>query len=217
MKNISEENYLKAIFILSGKNDQEVFTNDLALYLSNKAASVTDMLKKLAQKKFVSYKKYSGVTLTEQGKKKAIDIVRKHRLWEFFLVNQLGFTWDEIHEVAEQLEHIQSDLLIERLDAYLRFPQSDPHGDPIPNRNGKFKQTNSKALAELAERSNAIVFTVTDKPDLLRYLSKIGIALGTKVKVLEKIPFDNSLLLQLNGKNKIQVSADIAKHIKVQL
>ena len=146
------------------------------------------MLKKLAQKKFVSYKKYSGVTLTEQGKKKAIDIVRKHRLWEFFLVNQLGFTWDEIHEVAEQLEHIQSDLLIERLDAYLRFPQSDPHGDPIPNRNGKFKQTNSKALAELAERSNAIVFTVTDKPDLLRYLSKIGIALGTKVKVLEKIP-----------------------------
>ena len=128
-----------------------------------------------------------------------------------------GKGWDEIHEVAEQLEHIQSDALVERLDSFLENPKFDPHGDPIPDKKGIIINTDSQKLIDLSEKKEAIVNLVSDQPELLRHLSKIGISLGSKLKVLEKIPFDNSMLLQINGKSKVQVSADIAKNIRVQI
>ncbi len=213
----SEENYLKTIFHHTGIGNQSVTTNDIAATLGTKAASVTEMLKKLAAQKLIRYKKYNGVTLTDSGKQQALLIIRKHRLWEYFLVEKLKFSWDEIHEVAEQLEHIQSDALVERLDSFLENPKFDPHGDPIPDKKGIIKNTDSQKLIDLSEKKEAIVNLVSDQPELLRHLSKIGISLGSKLKVLEKIPFDNSMLLQINGKSKVQVSADIAKNIRVQI
>ena len=213
----SEENYLKTIFHHTGIGNQSVTTNDIAATLGTKAASVTEMLKKLAAQKLIRYKKYNGVTLTDSGKQQALLIIRKHRLWEYFLVEKLKFSWDEIHEVAEQLEHIQSDALVERLDSFLENPKFDPHGDPIPDKKGIIINTDSQNLIDLSEKKEAIVNLVSDQPELLRHLSKIGISLGSKLKVLEKIPFDNSMLLQINGKSKVQVSADIAKNIRVQI
>ncbi len=213
----SEENYLKTIFHHTGIGNQSVTTNDIAATLGTKAASVTEMLKKLAAQKLIRYKKYNGVTLTDSGKQQALLIIRKHRLWEYFLVEKLKFSWDEIHEVAEQLEHIQSDALVERLDSFLENPKFDPHGDPIPDKKGIIINTDSQKLIDLSEKKEAIVNLVSDQPELLRHLSKIGISLGSKLKVLEKIPFDNSMLLQINGKSKVQVSADIAKNIRVQI
>ncbi len=213
----SEENHLKAIFHLAGINEEAVFTNDIAASMGTKAASVTEMLKKLADRKLIRYKKYNGVSLTETGKEQALNIIRKHRLWEYFLVEKLKFKWDEIHEVAEQLEHIQSASLIEKLDSFLDHPRFDPHGDPIPDSKGRIKKTETQKLIDLNEKKEATVNLVSDQPELLRYLSKIGIALGSKLKVLEKISFDNSMLLQIDGKNKVQISADIAKNISVQL
>ena len=135
----AEENYLKAIFKLSEKNSDNVFTNDIALMLRTKAASVTDMLTKLHAKKIVDYQRYKNFTLTDTGNKLALEIIRKHRLWEFFLVNKLGFQWDQVHDIAEELEHISSKELVTKLDNYLDYPSFDPHGDPIPDKNGKLK------------------------------------------------------------------------------
>lgn len=213
----SEENYLKTIFHHAGIGNQAVTTNDIAATLGTKAASVTEMLKKLAAQRLIRYKKYNGVTLTDSGKQQALLIIRKHRLWEYFLVEKLKFSWDEIHEVAEQLEHIQSEALVERLDSFLENPKFDPHGDPIPDKKGIIKNTDSQKLIDLSEKKEAIVNLVSDQPELLRHLSKIGITLGSKLKVLEKIPFDNSMLLQINGKSIVQISADIAKNIRVQI
>jgi len=184
----TEENYLKAIFALSRLyNEQEVSTNQISDHLKNKAASVTDMLKRLADKKLIDYRPYKGVKLTDKGKKAAIKVIRKHRLWEVFLVEKLKFKWDEVHDIAEQLEHIQSDDLIQKLDNYLGNPKSDPHGDPIPDASGKFFAQKSIALSAAAKKSVLVVTGVSDHSvEFLQFLSNSGISLGYQLKIKEQ-------------------------------
>lgn len=213
----TEENYLKAIYKLSEKIDNEgVSTNDIAAVLSTKAASVTDMLKKLSEKKLINYKKYQGVNLTSKGQKVAIDIIRKHRLWELFLVDKLGFKWDEVHDIAEQLEHIDSDELIEKLDTFLEFPKYDPHGDPIPNKSGVFANKKMLELFEMPVGFSGNISGVSDhSPVFLKYLEKIGITLGVKIKVEDKNLFDNSFWISLAGAEPIFISKEVARNLLV--
>ena len=213
----AEENYLKAIFKITERDSKAASTNAVAAAMNTAAASVTDMLKRLAAKDLVHYEKSRGVTLTTEGSHEATKLIRGHRIWEVFLCERLGYSWDECHDLAEQLEHIQSRTLVDRMDTFLGKPKFDPHGDPIPDSKGRIKKTETQKLIELNEKKEATVNLVSDQPELLRYLSKIGIALGSKLKVLEKISFDNSMLLQIDGKTKVQISADIAKNISVQL
>jgi DtxR family Mn-dependent transcriptional regulator len=188
----TEENYLKAIYRLSDGGTKSVLTNELAEVLSTKAASVTDMIKKLSIKNLIQYEKYYGVKITRQGKAEALMVVRKHRLWETFLVEKLQFTWDEVHDVAEQLEHIQSPLLIEKLDEFLGYPTADPHGHPIPDKNGKLQTIRQVPLSETTKKS--IVRSVRDgSPSFLQYLSKIGVYIGATIAILERVEFDGSL------------------------
>lgn len=209
----SEENYLKAIFHLERFAEEGVSTNAIAEQLQTKASSVTDMLKKLADKKLVNYIKYQGVTLTNQGKKTAAAIIRKHRLWEVFLVEKLDFSWDEVHEIAEQLEHIESDLLIEKLDKHLDFPKFDPHGDPIPSKEGTFPERDKVLLSEMKVGETGVCVGVKDtSSSFLKYLDKNGIALGKKIKVLEHEEFDDSLHIQL-GSETLVISHIIASNL----
>lgn len=212
---VTEENYLKAIFHLAQKTNENVATNDIAKSVSATAASVTDMLKKLSEKKLVTYQKYQGVQLTKNGKQIAIKLVRKHRLWEVFLSEKLGFGWDKVHDIAEQLEHIQSDELIEKLSNFLGNPLYDPHGDPIPNESGKFSDRNSELLCNMPIGAVAKVVGVTDSSnDFLVYLSDLKISLGTKITVKKIIAFDKSMEIMVN-KNTIIVSKIIASNILV--
>lgn len=179
MNSYTEENYLKAIYHLSLTNDKSVTTNSIAAAMSTKAASVTDMLKKLAEKKLINYERYQGVSLTAEGKTIAIKIVRKHRLWEFFLVEKLQFKWDEVHELAEELEHIKSAELIERLDKFLGFPKYDPHGDPIPDVNGRFNINELKPVSTLLVNDGGIIMGVREHlPQFLQYLEKMRLIIG---------------------------------------
>ena len=213
---ISEENYLKVIYHLSQVSPKGVNTNAIAGMLDTKASSVTDMMKKLSEKELVIYKKYQGVTLTEEGFLSAKMIVRKHRLWEVFLVEKLGFAWDEVHEIAEELEHIKSDVLINKLDTYLGFPEYDPHGDPIPNEDGVIKKINKMLLSESKIDQWYVCVGVKDSSsDFLKYLDKQKIALGTKIKIKEKEAFDNTLTVEINGQ-KIIISHKIASNIFIQ-
>lgn len=201
MYSLSEENYLKAIFHLEQKYREGVSTNALSEEMETKASSVTDMVRKLSDKKLVNYKKYQGVKLSKQGRETAVEVIRKHRLWEVFLVEKLNFNWDEVHDVAEQLEHIKSDKLINELDRFLGNPTRDPHGDPIPDAEGHFSVSNKVLLAELKKGETGIVVGVKDSSAaFLRYLDKNEIALGKKIKVIEKEAFDQSMLIQLNEK-----------------
>ncbi len=210
---LAEEDYIKAIYHLCQQN-QEALTNDIAERLDTKPASVSDMLKKLADKKVVNYMKYKGVTLTEEGVKIALALVRKHRLWEVFLVEKLNFTWDEVHEVAEQLEHIHSPLLIERLDEFLGFPKFDPHGDPIPDAKGEFLVKPHIPLGEMEIGQVGRVVAVQDISTLfLQYLNKVGIYIGAKVSIADKIEYDGSLEVILDDKKTILVSKEVAKNI----
>lgn len=210
----SEENYIKAIYKISANGNQEVNTNAIADCLNTKAASVTDMLRKLSSKNLVHYVKYKGVSLTEEGERVALQIIRKHRLWEVFLVEKLRFNWDEVHEVAEELEHIQSSLLIKRLDEFLGFPRFDPHGDPIPSETGELNIKQQKLLADMEINDAGVVAGVNDsQPLFLQYLDKMGIFLGAKVKVVDKIPYDNSLEINIENKKNIMISNDVSKNI----
>jgi len=212
----TEENYLKAIFSLSKKSDGAVSTNHIADKLATKPSSVTDMIKKLAEKKLVDYKKYQGVTLTKEGRKTAVSIIRNHRLWEVFLVEKLDFKWDEVHEFAEQLEHIKSDQLIERLDAFLNFPTHDPHGDPIPDKDGNIELRISEPLSILKNSSECILVGVSDSSsEFLKFLDKYNIKLGSKIKVLQVEEFDNSMLIQIET-NKTLISHQITKNLLVK-
>ncbi len=169
----SEENYLKTIYHLTTVSDSEVSTNAIAEKMETKASSVTDMLKKLAEKDLVNYKKYQGVSLTDNGKLEAKMIVRKHRLWEVFLVEKLDFSWDEVHDVAEQLEHIKSEKLINKLDDFLGNPTEDPHGDPIPDVHGRIIKIEKQLLSELSENRSGICVGVKDtSSEFLKYLDK---------------------------------------------
>lgn len=200
MFSLSEENYLKAIFHLENSYREGVSTNALAEQMETKASSVTDMLRKLAEKDLVIYKKYQGVKLSKSGKETAVEVVRKHRLWEVFLVDKLNFNWDEVHEVAEQLEHIKSEKLIKELDRFLNFPNRDPHGDPIPDAKGNFQASNKILLADLSRGESGLCVGVKDSSaEFLQFLDKNQISLGKQIKVLEKEMFDKSMLIDLNG------------------
>lgn len=212
----SEENYLKIIYHLSLKSDSEVSTNAIAGVMESKPSSVTDMVQKLAEKDLVSYKKYQGVSLTEQGRNAAVNIIRKHRLWEVFLVEKLHFSWDEVHDIAEQLEHIKSEQLINRLDEFLDFPTEDPHGDPIPNKNGVVPKLTRQLLSDAPIQQTFMCVGVKDSSSsFLQYLDKQKIALGTTLQVIEKEEFDNSLKLIIN-QEEITVSHMVANNIFVK-
>lgn len=211
----TEENYLKAIYHLEISSEKnETSTNTIAEHLAIKPATVTAMLKKLNDKKYISYQKYGKVSLSKTGKNIALQIVRKHRLWEVFLVDKLDFTWDEIHEIAEQLEHIQSAKLIDKLDEFLKFPAFDPHGDPIPNTKGIIHEQVRKTLSEAKLGVVYKVIAVKDtSSEFLQYLMQLHITLSTKIKVISKFEFDNSLLILINNKREITISEKFSQHI----
>lgn len=212
----SEENYLKAIYHLTVVSNSEVSTNAIAEMMETKASSVSDMLKKLAEKDLVNYKKYRGVSLTERGKLAAKMIVRKHRLWEVFLVEKLDFSWDEVHDIAEQLEHIKSEKLINKLDDFLGNPTEDPHGDPIPNAEGQIVKIEKQLLSELEVSQIGICVGVKDtSSEFLKYLDKQGIALGSKIEVLSKESFDLSVRIKVDDKG-LSISNKIASNLYIK-
>lgn len=212
----SEENYLKAIFHLSASIEKGVSTNAIAQRLETKASSVTDMVKKLADKDYVVYIKYQGVTLTKEGEKIAANVIRKHRLWEVFLVDKLNFNWDEVHEVAEQLEHIHSKKLIDELDAFLGHPKRDPHGDPIPEKDGTINYLDKSILAAAAVNQTTVCVGVKDtSSEFLRYLDKLGIALGEEILVMGIEPFDNSMRIKIKNEERM-ISHQIANNIFIK-
>jgi DtxR family Mn-dependent transcriptional regulator len=212
----SEENYLKSIYYLSLISNKGITTNAIAKKLETKASSVTDMVQKLSEKELIIYKKYQGVTLTEFGKKTAANIVRKHRLWEVFLVEKLNFSWDEVHDVAEQLEHIKSPKLINRLDALLGFPTHDPHGDPIPDKDGYVNIVDKILLSTLNKDESGVCVGVNDSSsEFLRFLDKKKITLGKKINVLEKEDFDDSLSIEIDGE-KLSISKKIANNLYIK-
>lgn len=215
MPSHTEENYLKTIYKLAeAAPGQDVSTNRIAAALATRAASVTDMLRRLADKQLLDYEKYRGVRLTPEGQRLALLTVRKHRLWEVFLVQQLGFNWDEVHDVAEELEHVQSPLLMRRLDEFLNFPTLDPHGDPIPAENGAVRRPAHRLLAELGVGECGTLAAVknTSAP-FLQYLDKVGLPLGAQVRILEKIAFDNSLEVQINDGRTVVISAEVGRNL----
>lgn len=212
----SEENYLKAIYHLTVLVNEEISTNAIAEKMETKASSVTDMLKKLAEKDLVHYKKYQGVSLTEKGAHLAKMIVRKHRLWEVFLVEKLEFSWDAVHEIAEQLEHIKSEQLINKLDAFLNFPTEDPHGDPIPNAEGKITKIEKQLLSELIAGETGICVGVKDTSvEFLKYLDKQGISLGSTIAIQTMESFDASYTIVVNDKS-FMISHKIASNLFVR-
>ena len=212
---VSEENYIKRIYHLQQDTDL-VNTNALAAEMQTKAASVTDMLKKLAAKKILQYEKYRGFKLTENGKKVALAVVRKHRLWEYFLVEKLGFEWDKVHDIAEELEHISSNELIVKLQHFLGNPSFDPHGDPIPDSNGKIPKLNQLNLSALPLSKTAIVSSVSNQsPQMLEMLKHYAIAIGTPIKLLKKFEFDGSLEIKVSKQPACIISEQIAKNIFV--
>jgi DtxR family Mn-dependent transcriptional regulator len=216
MHTLTEENYLKAIFRISQNADVKITPTAIAEMLKNNPASVIDMIKKLSDKKLIDYDKREGVKLTESGLNDAIQIVRKHRLWEVFLLEKLNYNWDEIHDIAEELEHIQDDTLADRLDKFLGFPEYDPHGDPIPKANGKVPKSFSVTLANVKDGATCRVAAVKDTSStFLQYLLKLNIGIGTSIRLVEKIPFDNSLVISIGGKEKTTVSQKFGENILV--
>ena len=212
---VSEENYIKSIYHLQ-QNAESVSTNGLADHIKTKPASVTDMLKKLQTKNLVNYNPYKSFRLSKEGNKAALNIIRRHRLWEYFLVNQLQFNWDEIHEVAEQLEHVASRKLVDKLDAFLGFPRFDPHGDPIPDSNGKVNQQAQMPLFNLPLNTLAVITSVQNQSsDLLMFLSNRNLSIGTKVEVKQKLGFDNSLEVKIKNKSSFNISEQVANAIQV--
>ena len=202
MLSFTEENYLKALLQITMETESKVAagTNELAANLNVKPATATDMLKKLKEKKLVDYKKYGKITLTASGRKHAVEIVRKHRLWETFLFKKLGFTWDEVHEVAEQLEHIQSQKLIDKLDELLGFPKFDPHGDIIPNAKGEIKISFKKTLADVeAGKSCRMVAVKDNSVNFLQYVVKVGLGINNNIKVISRESYDALLSIEVNG------------------
>lgn len=212
------EDYLKAIYHLSETSDGKVSTNALASYLDIKSPTVSDMLGKLQQKKLITYKKYYGVSLTKGGEQVAINIIRKHRIWEVFLHEKLEFGWEEVHEIAEQLEHIESVELTNRLEAFLGFPKFDPHGDPIPDQNGKIKERKAVCfLKDLSIGENAIIVGVNDSSsDFLKYLKQQNLELGQELLVEDKFEFDDSLKVKLNSKVDLHLTKFVSENITVQ-
>ena len=217
MPSHTEENYLKAIYKLGeAEPGQDVSTNRIAAALTTRAASVTDMLRRLSEKGLLDYERYRGVQLTAEGRRCALLTIRKHRLWEVFLVQQLGFSWDEVHEVAEELEHVQSPLLMRRLDAFLGHPALDPHGDPIPAEDGAMQRPAHRLLADLetGERGQLVAVKNTTAT-FLQYLDKVGLQLGAQIVVLDKVAFDHSFELRINEASTALISAEVSRNLYI--
>ena len=213
----TEENYLKVIHRLSEATLEDISTNAVAEQMQTKAASVTDMLRKLADKGWVNYQKYQGVRLSPTGEKIALSIVRKHRLWELFLVEKMGFNWDEVHDIAEQLEHIESDELVNKLDEYLGFPKTDPHGDPIPNKEGILPELAYSQLSEIkANKTCKLMGVAQDSTVFLQLLTKLNLSLGAKLDIQEINEFDRSIFVSINDAAPIFISHEVAKNILVK-
>jgi DtxR family Mn-dependent transcriptional regulator len=218
MLSFAEENYLKAIYHLSEGGKNSVSTNSISEELKTKPASVSDMIRKLNNKNVITYEKYRGVNISDTGKTQALEIIRKHRLWEVFLVEKLKFHWDEIHEIAEQLEHIRSLLLISRLDEFLGYPQYDPHGDPIPDRHGVIHTKPRVALSKLNTDEFGVLISVNDTSDLfLQYLDKVKISIGSQIKVKEKFEYDRSLEILINDQIKLSISETVADNLLISM
>ncbi len=212
----SEENHIKAIFHLQ-KQDGTVTTNELANELNTKPASITDMMKKLKAKKLVNYQPYQGFRLTNDGNKVALGIIRRHRLWEYFLAEKLKFSWDEVHEVAEDLEHVSNKKLVDKLDEYLGFPRVDPHGDPIPDANGKIETTKKICLTDLPVNTPATVSSVSDQSsEILELLEHKKISIGTKLEIRKKFEFDHSMEIKIRQQAAFNISGQLAKNIFVK-
>ena len=210
----TEENYLKAIFKIAEKEKKSVSTNSLARQLGTTPASVTDMIKRLAGKDMINYEKYKGVTLSGQGNKFAINLIRKHRLWELFLVNKLRFAWHQVHDIAEELEHVISEELISRLDAFMDYPKFDPHGDPIPNPDGKFTLRNQVSLSEMYPNQYGVLLSVKDQhTDFLKFLTKINIKLGSEIRILEMYDYDRSFKIIIDAKHEATISKQISQNL----
>ena len=213
----TEENYLKAIFKIAEREKNAASTNSIAAVLNTSAASVSDMLKRLSEKELIHYKKYKGVTLTPMGSKIATNLIRKHRLWEVFLVSKLKFSWDQVHDIAEQLEHIQSDELVNRLDNFLDRPKFDPHGDPIPNAEGKFTIRNQNPLSELTAGERAVVIGVKEHDtEFLQYLNSIKIKLGTTIEIMKIVNYDRSMHVKLDQGLIITLSDQVSSNLLVK-
>jgi DtxR family transcriptional regulator, Mn-dependent transcriptional regulator len=211
----SKENYLKAIFHLQQEQGL-VTTNALAAALQTRPASVTDMLKKLKEQKLLLYERYRGFKLNNEGRKAAILVIRKHRLWEYFLVKKLQFGWDEVHEIAEELEHISSRALIDRLDAFLGYPETDPHGDPIPDSTGRIQVRRQVSLADLPLNKMVQVSGIaTQTTEMLEVLQHNHIQLGTRLEIRKKFPFDDSLEVKVRNRPPVTLSARVAKNVLV--
>jgi len=216
MLSFTEENYLKALLQLQlSESKTAVGTNELANHLNVKPATANDMLKKLKEKLFVDYEKYGKICLTGEGRKQAVEVLRKHRLWETFLYKNLEFSWDEIHEVAEQLEHIQSEKLVHKLDKFLGFPEFDPHGDIIPNARGEFKIQFKKTLADVAVGMSCKMVAVKDNSvSFLQYVVKVGLGINNSINVVAKESYDSLIEIEVNGR-KSSVSQRFAQNIFV--
>jgi DtxR family transcriptional regulator, Mn-dependent transcriptional regulator len=213
----TEENYIKAIYsIQHGNNVGEVSVNEIAERMHTKPATVTDMLKKLSEKQLIHYEKYKKIQLSSSGSKEALSILRKHRLWETFLHDKLQFSWAEVHEVAEQLEHIQSQKLIDSLDAFLGFPDFDPHGDPIPNANGEIPSSEAVSLikATLGKKHKIVGVKDTSKP-FLQQLERFDIKIGSILTITEELPFDKSVMVKNDKGLSFQLSEKIAMNLFV--
>lgn len=216
MLTYTEENYIKTIYHLSGDENRDVSTNGISEVLKTKPASVTDMLRKLSDKSFINYVKYQGVTLTKKGKKEALQIIRKHRLWEVFLVDKLKFHWDEVHDIAEQLEHIQSPVLINRLEEFLGNPAFDPHGDPIPDQKGEIVLRKKHILSDMEVGFKGVVVGMLEtSPAFLQYLDRLNICPGAKISIRDRITFDGSLEIFLQEDTKLVISFEVAKNLYV--
>jgi len=217
MYTFTEENYLKAIYKISESNHSKASTTAIAAELDIPPSSVTDMVKKLSAKELIDYEKHRGVTLTEKGEKVAVHIVRKHRLWEVFLVEKLDFKWDEIHEIAEQLEHIDSEELIKRLDKHLNYPKFDPHGDPIPDQKGILPKKALKILSQIPVNTIGIITAVNNHTDtFLKFLTKLNIRIGDEIQIIEIAEYDNSLQVLLNNKDKMFISENVGNSLLVE-
>ncbi|HVX48573.1 MAG TPA: metal-dependent transcriptional regulator [Chitinophagaceae bacterium] len=217
MLSYTEENYLKSLFHLTSSDVSKpgAGTNELASYLDVKPATVNDMLKKLREKKLINYEKYGKISLTAEGRKIAVEILRKHRLWETFLYRKLEFTWDEVHEVAEQLEHIQSAKLVEKLDKYLGYPEYDPHGDAIPNAKGEMKIQSRKTLAQVQPGTACKMVAVKDNTaPFLQYVVKVGLGISSEIKVIDRQEYDAMMEIEVDGKKSV-VSNKFAENIYV--
>lgn len=214
----TEENYLKSIYHLEVSQAKNVSTTLIAKSLNTKASSVTDMLQKLADKKLVNYEKYKGVTTTSEGRKRAVKVIRKHRLWEVFLVQKLSFNWDEVHEVAEQLEHIESDKLIEQLDSFLNFPTKDPHGDPIPDAKGEMRV---EKMILLNTTEQGVLYRIANVKDnsksLLQFLDKHFLTIDSELTVIDKFDFDDSVTVELSDGNTLTLSKKICSNVYVTI